>query len=356
MLWVAGDGSINDTTTAAGFAQDWADDRSDRAAKKKAKADAPPKAVDPEAAAKRLEKRLGLMTAGAEEFETWLTDLYRTGFANARQQPYSFWEQPAARLLDSQLPGLSQRVRDVPSKLYGDDWTDILLAETGRWYTAVKAWQRRDGLDAADLANLRVFLGWPVMADDVRREPALDDTWIVQGLHRTDDGRLKSQRTWLYGTKTDTQAVLLDFAAAGAFLELGHVVGSRVEASLWLYPGSGVRRALLGDTNQTPASKVELHNPVSVAQALDHVAEHIAINPFADEHPMCIRAFVDMDAETETAYVIDANGDRLRLDTDFDPWPLLARCANHEVAMFGEFSNGRFLPLTAEIDRELVPV
>ena len=62
---------------------------------------------------------------------------------------------------------------------------------------------------------------------------------------------------------------------------------------------------------------------------------------------MCIR---------DRAYIIDANGDRLTLDDDFDPWPLLARCADHEVAIFGEFSHGRFLPLTVEVDSELVPV
>ena len=203
---------------------------------------------------KRLEKRLNLMSAGAEEFETWLCDLYRKGFAAARQQPYGFWEQPAARLLDSQLPGLAQRVREVPSRLYGDDWADVLLTETGRWFIAVRAWKRRDELDDADLANLRVFLGWPIPTDEVRATEPIHDTWVVRGLHRTDDGRLKSQRTWLLGTTTGTQALLLDFAAAGAFLDAGHVVGSQVTGPLALYPGSGIRRGLFTDEGSSAGS------------------------------------------------------------------------------------------------------
>ena len=351
MLWVAGDGTIGETTQAADFASEWAQGRSDRAAKKSAKSNTPP---DPEAAAKRLEKRLTLMSAGIDEFETWLTDLYRNGFAAARQQPYSFWEQPAARLLDAQLPGLAQRVRDTPSLLYADDWADELLAETGRWFIAVRSWQRRTELSEADVANLRVFLGWPIPTDEVKQAERIDDTWIVQGLHRTDDGRLKSQRTWILGATTGTQAVLLDFAGGGAFLEAGHVVGSQVTGGLARYPGSGVRRALFPDDPTPAGSSSTVGAATSIAEASGVVAGLLAENPFVDQHPVCLRVRVSVDGELFR--VIDQHGDWLRLDGPADPWRLLALCGDDDVAVFGERYRNRFRPLSVEVDGELMPL
>lgn len=356
MLWVDGDGAIAEASEAADFASDWADGRADRAAKKQAKTDAPAEPVDPVAAAKRLEKRVLLMTAGAAEFETWLTDLYRNGFAASRQQAYSFWEAPAARLLDSQLPGLAQRVRDIPARLHGDDWADVLLTETGRMYAAVRAWQRRDQLDEADLANLRVFLGWSVASDEVRAGDAVTDTWIVQGLHRTDDGRLKSQRTWLRGATSGQLAVLLDFAAGGAFLESGHVVGSAVSAPLSFYPGSGIRRALFADGPTATAADVpaNLMTPLTITDAMSEVAAQIAINPFVDEHPVCLAANVTIIDDVPA--VVDVDGSMLPLVADYEPWNLLARVGATAVPVFGEVTDGRFRPLTVELDGELVPV
>ena len=141
LLWVEGDGSIADATDAADFAADWKQDRDGRAERKVARADTP---VDAEAQAKRLEKRLALMTNGLADFERWLADMYRQGLAATRAQPFSFWDDAAARLQDAQVPGLAARVREGAALLHtGDDWADRLLHETSRWYTAARAWHRR---------------------------------------------------------------------------------------------------------------------------------------------------------------------------------------------------------------------
>lgn len=355
MMWVDGNGTIGEAAQAAGFAADWAAGRAERVAEKQARAEAPATPVDPEAAAKRLEKRLALMTEGAEDFRTWLCDLYRKGFADARRRPYSFWEAPAARLLDSQMPGLAARVRETPAKLYGDDWADVLLGETGRWYIAVRAWQRRDRLDAGDFANLRVFLGWPFPTDEVRAGRPIEDTWVVRGLHRTDDGRLKSQRTWIRGITTGTDAVLLDFAAAGAFLDAGHVVGSTVTAPVVLYPGTGVRRALFAAEPSSADAPTSLDDASSVGAVARTVAGHIAVNPFADRHPVCVRARIVPDSD-DRATLVDGDGCELLLATDYDPWNLLARCGEHDVSLFGEVESGRFRPLSIEQDDRLMAV
>ena len=116
---------------------------------------------DPAAQAKRLEQRLARMDAGVEDFRLWLADLVRGGLAAARAQPYSYWDTAAARLVDAQLPALAERVREAASQVHARrEWAAYLLAEVGRWWTVTCAWQGRERLDADELAEVRVAVGW----------------------------------------------------------------------------------------------------------------------------------------------------------------------------------------------------
>src|SRR4051812_46519830 len=116
LLWVKGDGDVSEATHAAKFAQEWADERAGRAGRSQAHQPGAGTPPDPVAQAKRLEERLALMTAGLDDFGRWLCDLVRAGTAAARQQPYSWWDSAAARLVDAQLPGLAEQVRGMASE------------------------------------------------------------------------------------------------------------------------------------------------------------------------------------------------------------------------------------------------
>src|SRR4051794_20682367 len=84
LLWAANDGTVDDASTAAPFADDWAASRGDRTTKRAADGDRGNEPADPEAQAKRAAQREKLMTIGLDSFELWLTDLVRQGLAAAR--------------------------------------------------------------------------------------------------------------------------------------------------------------------------------------------------------------------------------------------------------------------------------
>ena len=194
LLWVRGNGAVADAEQAAEFAREWADERGRRAEKRVAVEKVP----DPAAQAKRLEERLALMTAGLDDFGRWLQDLVRAGTAAARQQPYGWWDETAARLVDAQLPGLAEQVRTMAGDVHRrEDWADHLLAVSGRWWTATRAWTMRDALDRDAFADLRAYLGWAQPTAEVRATDTYVGTFHVLGGHRSDDGRLQQQRTWL---------------------------------------------------------------------------------------------------------------------------------------------------------------
>ena len=348
LLWAQGDGSVAEEARPADFAAEWVSKLAARAPEPREAA--PP---DPEAQAKRLAQRLETMSAGIDEFERWLFDLVRQGLASARSQPFAFWDAAAARLVDAQMPGLADRVRALPALLHSPgDWADRLLAELARGYLAVSAWRRRDALPDDVLADLRVVLGWARRVDEVLdRGERITDRWAVVGLGREDDGRLQSQRTWLYGQATGRVAVVLDFAAAGASLAVAEVLGSVVEAEVALYPGSDPRRALFTGDRSVVGSAAPL--PVTgVSAALDQVATWLAANPFGDRFPLALAGVVPVGGARPV--VAEPGGAALPLRADGDVLSLLALSGGDPVDVFGEWDGSALTPLSVHADGALV--
>jgi hypothetical protein len=314
-------------------------------------------AKDPAAAARRREDRLALMSAGLADLETWLGDLVRGGLAAARQQPYRYWDEAAARLVDAQLPALAERVRRMGSDVHARaDWADHLLAEAGRWWTATRAWARRERLDAAQLGDLRAFLGWPFAKDEIRTADPVTDRWLVLGVHRTDDGQLQQQRTWLRGTATGETVLILDFAAVGGTLGVAQVVGAVVEAPMGRYPGGPPRRALFAEEPVPVGASSELPAAAPLDEGLARVATWRAGNPWTDRLPVTVAgARLVPPASGGAGWVVDERGDALPLVPGAPLWTLLALTGGAPAPLFGEIEDGRFRPLTLAA-RRLVAV
>ncbi|WP_447643473.1 SWIM zinc finger family protein [Nocardioides zeae] len=357
MRWSAGDlepGAAGAPDEAAA----WARQRAERAAARaSAEGEAP---VDPaalaaraEAAAKRREERLARMDAGVEEFAVWLTDLARTGIAAARQRDLTWWESTAARLVDAQLPGVAEEVRALGRTVrHRPDWAEHTVDTLGRWWLLVRAWRRRAALDEATAADLRTDVGWAWPTDEVRAGETVTDVWAVLGAHRSTDGGLLEQRTWLHGERSGRVVQVLDFAARGAPVPVARTVGSRLDATLALYPGHDPRRALLvtdpvaaGDVDRLPTG-----GDLATARARRTAA--LAANPFVRRVPAVVadaRVVPAPDAATTGAVsVVDAVGRSVPgVATGADEeatvgavWSLLARTGGHPADLFGELEGG----------------
>lgn len=342
LLWAESDGNIADRAEAAGFAAEWQAKAAATQAVRAARVDKP---VDAEAQAKRLEQRLGLMDAGIVDFRLWLNDLVRTGLASARTQPYSWWDAAAARLVDAQLPGLADQVRTMASTVSGrPDWSDHLLSAVGRWWLTTQAWQQRSTLDADTMADLRVTLGWSIPSAEVRAGATpITDTWHVLGAHRTDDGRVQQQRTWVRGDASQETAMVLDFAAGGAPLPMARAVGSTLTGGLVHHPGHRPWRAILDDDIAPGEQRDTLPQGGTLTEGLEAYARQLAENPWAHRQPWVVDH-----CRLTLEVAIDGEGHQLPLPHDVDPVPALALTGGHPVRCFGEIEGARFRPLTIE--------
>lgn len=345
LLWVEHGDAVGDVAEAAGFADDWQQERSTRAATRQARAETP---VDPVAQAARQAEREATMTAGLEDLRRWMADLVRNGVADLRSRPYAFWDDAAARLVDAQVPGLADRVRDVGGLLAGrDDWPDVLVAEMGRWHLAVDAWSRRADLPAATAADLRAYLGWPWRSDEAAALPTVADEWIVAGVAQgDDDGRISSQRTWLWGRSTQRWGVVLDFAAAGASLRVAQVVGSVVTDAVRAYPGSDPVRMAFSGAEAVGAERATVPG-TTVDEAVDGVAGVLAADPWRARVPVALTAVVLVD-DGQGWWLADATG-RLPLAAGVEPWDLLARSGGGPAAVVAEWEAGVVRPLTVTV-------
>nr|WP_231747316.1 SWIM zinc finger family protein [Auraticoccus cholistanensis] len=344
LLWSQGalepGGTLAGGDEVADFAVGWSARRSARES-----VATPGRTPDPQAQAARLQRRLQLMDAGVEELALWLGDLARTGLGAARARPGSWWDQAGARLVDAQLPGLAQTVRDLGSDVVSrEDWSEHLLAVTGRLWAVVRAWRRRTDLDADQLGDLRTVVGWPVPRDEVRAGPATADDWLVLGTHRSDDGRLQQQRTWLHGRRTGETVQLLDFAAGGAGLPLPQTTGASLTATLACYPGHRPRRGLLLDEPRPADTPVPWPTPRTLAEALQQRADLLVHQPWLT---VCLVHLAGVALRTDPpARLVDREGWSLPLTGDADVWSLAARTGGHPVDLVAELTGAALRPLT----------
>ncbi|EWT00678.1 hypothetical protein N865_21255 [Intrasporangium oryzae NRRL B-24470] len=402
LLWADGSGAVADVDEAAGFAQEWAQERAARAeTRTTSRAAGARSAPDPEAQARRLAERIALMSAGMDDFARWLGDLARSGTASARQQPYSWWDSTAARLVDAQLPGLADQVRTMASDVsVRPDWSDHLLEAMGRWWTATRAWTRRESLDEAELGDLRAFIGWATPTETVRAGDSVRDRWTVLGAHRSDDGRIQQQRTWLRGESTGETVQVLDFAAGSQMLPVPRVVGSVIDATVARYPGRAVRRALVDEAPAVVSTTGGLPPGQSLDGALATAAGVLADNPWARRVPVVLagvrvtaslrdstgstagstagvtaRATASTESSTSATRsarpagettgsramgmppspsIVDPTGATAPLTADTDSWMLLALTGGAPTDLFGELEGRCFRPLTLTVDERLV--
>lgn len=288
---------------------------------------------------------MATMSAGVEEFARWLTDLVRGGLAAARRQPWAWWDATAARLVDAQLPGLADQVRamagDVATRA---DWTEHLLVETGRWWTAVQAWRRWGSLDDDTRGDLRVFLGWGQAREDVVGRGTTAGHWQVLGAHRSDDGRLQQQRTWLRHVETGETVQVLDFAAARQPLPVAHLVGSVLEAEVARYPGHGAPRAAFAGDPVAVGQGAPLPPGDSLGEALDRLVHTWIANPWAQRTPALVVGSLRPPTDDRPALLVDTDGRGVPLLGE-EPWDLLARTGGRETVVFGELEAAGFRAL-----------
>ena len=332
-------------------------------------------AVDMAAIAKKIQqtqqrqaKRIENVSEGVIDLEQWLQDIIRAGLADLPNQPYRFWDQTAARLVDVQAPGLARRVKALSAiPLSGKGWPERMLKALGSLYLLCQSFKQLESLSPMMQAEVLRQVGLPQNKEELHRRAAAGDSfvssttdiWHVLGRVVIEEDVLKVQRVWLWSVSSQKAALILSFAHGRRQpLDTSLMPGDSFEGRLLFYPGTGVQRALVvSKTEAAHQSRLKSRLSIGVERveaAIAHYAQALSENPWLAEFPIVLSK-VWLHHHSGTWYLRDAEHKRLPISPFFtEGWEMLAMSGGRSLCVFGEWNGELFSPLSAWTEKTFV--
>ncbi len=335
-----------------GWVADWLSTREKRTEKRAEKAAAEAAvAPDAEAQAKRVAQREARIADGLAQLAVWLGDLVRLGFVQAQTQPDSFWEGMAARLVDAQAPGLARSLRQLAGTVAGGPgWEHRLLDAVARLELLRCAYLRQDALAPGLRDEVRAAIGWTQSQEELLAGAGVADAWFTLGTSTQVEERLRTRRTWLWGTSTQRPALVLEFAAGTQALDAGLPAGHVLHAEVCFFAGTLGLRALVKAHTDLRVGAPRLPGSDSIEAGLKTYADALGRVPWVERWPLALRGVtprVHGGENGPTWYLTDSAGAGLPLPARLaEGWHLLAVSGGGPLDVFGEWDGEVLQPLT----------
>jgi hypothetical protein len=331
------------------FVEEWSANRAKRAEAKQTREASAAAPADPQAKARRIEKRESRIAGGLEQLETWLADIISQGLAAARAQPATFWSQMAARLVDAQVPGLARRVSELGELAVASaDWQSRLLAGIARLQLLIDAYRNLEQLPDALAAEVRTLAGWTQEQDALREREGVRDHWHVIGRRQTQDDQLRVQRTWLHGASSKRMALILEFAVGNQPVPATFTLGQHVDAEFVFFESATSLRALEKIRHGALPLKYSLPHGASIAALQAIHAERIAANPWLTDWPVVVSSVAPV-LHADRLWLEDDERRRVPVTASFrHAWHLIALAGAERLQIFGLWDGEALAPLTLE--------
>ena len=341
------------TAPMPGFVEEWQSGRVKRAEAKAARAAAPEKPPDPQAQARRVEKREGRIDAGLAQLEAWLADLVAQGLATARTQPPQYWGQMAARLVDAQAPGIARRVRDLGDlAVSGADWQSELLTGLARVQLLIDAYRKLDRLPSALAAEVRTLMGWSQQQDALLGREGVRGRWQVLGHRQTANDQVRTQYTWLADVDSGRLALLLDFAVGNQPFSANFLTGQVADAEIVFFEGEPPLRALVKQRLSSGVVQPSLSGPVDVLGMQERYGSLLVANPWLETWPVVLGPVVPA-IRGDRLELVDSQGRHVLTRGLKHAWHLEALTGGRPLTLFGLWNGHVLDPITVEHEGRL---
>lgn len=319
---------------------EWLGKRAVRGATKEQKEQKP---VDETARAKRVASRDKKVESGIEELRAWIQDVVRTGIMQVPQQVPRFSQHITARMVDAQAGGLAARLRQINRiGFFQDGWQKQLMRKLSHIYLITEAFGRADQLPDDMAAELQQLVGYTVPKEEVLRQEAVSDTWIVLSITTTEEANIRTEQVWLYGIATRRYALLLHFYAGNQLPQHTLFPGLYIKADLVFYPGIAQTRALIREQQVLQADTVALPGMPNLLQVYEQIAAVLAKNPFTEQVPF-LSEKVSLVRKDKTWLLADGNGQGILLhNTEAECWYMLAVTCGKAFTCFGIYESAQF--------------
>jgi hypothetical protein len=287
-----------------------------------------------------------------DELQLWLSDLVADGLIAACAKPRRYWDSMAARMIDSQAPGLARMVKECGALAASGAPPERLLAELGMTALAISAYKNDANLPPALRGDVRTVIGWPQSKEDALAQPRVTDQWHVLGEAVEIDDRLTVQRLWLHSTRSARFALLISYVAPGMSIDRSWHVGKTYKADLCYYPAAFPLRAVV---TRRAESKTLDCPPVCAAsadltEALAGCTQMMAANPFLRTLPIWVDQ-ARLARDGDRLFLSDRTGAALEVSSRFGgQWQALAQTGGWPATWFCEWDGERLNPMSLRVD------
>ncbi|WPP49036.1 SWIM zinc finger family protein [Catalinimonas niigatensis] len=324
------------------WVEQWLSKREQKEEQKKEKKDKP---VDEKAQAKRAEARLEKVHAGLEEVSLWLQDLIRQGLAQVPDKARTFWQSPAARMVDAQASGVANMLRVLDQiNYYGQDWQVDLLKQLSRIFLLVQGFKNMERLPQDLQEDIRSMIGWSVQKDELKQQEGIRDQWFVLAQETEKEDKLTIQRTWLYSQQNKKYALIINFYAPGQLPDFTWMPGMTYDATLVFYPGRQSLRALVKE--QHPQTTKAWPGALASLTALEqHITDQFTAFPWTTQIPVLLESMTPF-KQNEQFFLLDEARKMLPISVAFQhAWLLMALSGGKPLQIAGMYQEGNLLPL-----------
>jgi hypothetical protein len=355
LLMYAADPPSFKTAEPPEWVTQWLASRAERATKKAEAASKPAAPVDAEAQAERREKRMDRIVTGLASLRTWVDDLIRQGIAAVPSRGYSFFDEPARRMVDAQAPGAAGMIQALGAAAgSGAGWHGPFVRQLASLHALLRAAERLDSLPVETREDVMAAIGVPVPQDHVLARPAVADTWQVIAQEFELQDKLRVQRTWLFGRTTNRPALVLHFAHGTGPLDGSFIAGSESEGEICFFPGNGIRAAV--KTRKPGKSFDALAGYPALDRVCDAYSQWLAGEPWIGPVVMPVRQLVPVRRD-QTWRFADATGASLaaRMSPDV-AWRMMAVSGGHPVDVAVRFDGDELQPLAVASEGNWISV
>jgi SWIM zinc finger len=301
---------------------------------------------------KRIEERENRIRDGLDELRLWLCDTMTRGLSAVMTEPYSFWENRAARMVDAQASGFAVAIRKMAQLASGGEQNQMQLfkkmAETALLIDAYN----RSGLLPVNLQyDIKTLCGWNQDQESILKRDGIKDTWHVIAQTYETNNRIRTRKTWLRGD-SGKYALLLDFAVSNTPFGPAPQPALCFTGELVYYPSAAPLRALVKGALEKK-SDASLHDGQSVEACFISYAEALSKNPWIQSIPVTLADTIPV-YTNDRRCIVDRNRSVVEIDSAFGSfWQLLALSGGNPVTIFGEWNGISFLPLSVVTENKL---
>ncbi len=293
-----------------------------------------------------------LLHSGMKELNLWLRDLVRQGLADLPGRSKLYWTQMADRMIDAEAPAIAHTLRDMTNiPVKQADWPERILRRLGRLFFIVQGFNQWDHLPPETQADLKTAVGrLPTRFDG----SAVNDNWLVLGRTVTTINKRPRQTTWLWGSKSNRPARLLQEIRPGrpvSQFATGTLLTGDLQFTCSSFP---LTATFAAPTHLQSLSQSTPDGYTTISAAMHTYAQAKAANPWLESFPFLLSQ-VKLHQPAQSWQLIDASGFVLPLKQPLlHHWHLAALSNGRFLPIFGTWDGSAFTPLSVHTDSGLL--